>query len=900
VTRRLIPLLLTLFAHHAFAQLELKLDGTEAGKKLSVVLSTWETRHNVKFYYMPVWIDQITIDSTFEGETLNDALDVALDRTGISYIAMNEHVIVLVKDPTNEMQRRQTLSSALIQKKQVSRLTIGSATGVTTGKRVNLRGRIIDKESKSPLIGAVIRILDNDALPPAVTNADGRFEVQLPAGANLVSVSYVDYEGKILDLAIYEDAELTIDLEEIARMLDEIVIAGSARGQNTTNHVGQTQISMREIKRAPSMLGETDLIRQVQVLPGVTTVGEAAAGFNVRGGGTDQNLVLYDDVPVFNSSHAFGFFSSFNAEAVRDVSFYRGGIPAEYGGRASSVLDIRSREGDYDKWGFSGGIGMISSHAMVNGPIVKGSTSVAASVRWTYSDWLVNTIRTNYTDLRNASVFFYDGTVKIAHKFSDKTKLTFSGYSSRDQFQLKDDSAYRWNNLLGSIRLDHQASPNLGLSVTLGSGSYQYLLYSDKPESGFDLSYNITYPFLKGEVHYQAGTHRITTGVQSMFYRFDPGTLNGRSGSTIGSVSMERQYNLETAFYASDAISLAADKVSIEGGIRVSMFNSIGPATINLYEEGTPPDISTFTGTMEVPKGEFYKTYIGLEPRASARYSFTPTLSAKAGYNRMYQYMHLVSNTTAVTPIDIWQPSGTYFKPQIADQLSLGLFKDFKDKTYETYVEAYYKTINNITDFEDGAELILNPHLETDLLQGVGTTYGIETSFAKSTGRFTGSLNYTYSRSLRQIAGPTEQESINNGEQYPSNYDQPHMVNFSWKMGLTRRVFFTGYFTYRTGRPVTVPESGFVVDDIPVAGFSERNQYRVPDYHRLDLALVIEGNHKRRRILDGTLTFSIYNVYSRQNAYTIFFRENEHGYMQPYKLSIIGTALPSCSYTFRI
>jgi hypothetical protein len=363
---------------------------------------------------------------------------------------------------------------------------------------------------------------------------------------------------------------------------------------------------------------------------------------------------------------------------------------------------------------------------------------------------------------------------------------------------------------------------------------------------------------------------------------------------------MEKQYNLESAVYASDQVTLADERVSLEGGIRVSMFNSIGPATVNLYQDGSPPDMLTLTGTMDVPKGDVYKTYTGIEPRASVRYSFTPAFSAKAGYNRMYQYMHLVTNTTAITPIDIWQPSGYYFKPQVADQISFGLFRDFKDKTYETFAEVYYKRINNVTDFKDGAQLILNSHLETDLLQGTGTMYGIEFSGSKTAGTLTGSLSYAYSRTFRLIAGPTDAESINNGEKYPSNFDQPHIVNLSWRYGITRRIFFTGYFTYRTGRPITVPESGFVIDNIPVAAFSERNRYRIPDYHRVDLAFVFEGNHKRRKLLDGTFSVSVYNIYGRQNAYSVFFRPDENGYMRAYKLSIIGTALPSVSYSFKL
>jgi hypothetical protein len=881
--------------------LDQALDGSERGKKLGVLLAEVGQRQKIHFYYLPEWIDAITVASDHKNSTLGELLASILSDAGLSYFQMNKHALVIVKDPTAEMRRVEILNEAARQRKTVRRLTYGAQNGSRTpGATVVLRGRVVDKESGGALSGATVVASEGLAPKNTISLTDGSFSIKLPVGANVVTVSYVNYDDQVFDLDIYEDADLQIEMEEKPTMLDEVVIADIARGENTTKRVGQTQISVRQLKRAPALLGEVDLVKQVQVLPGVTTAGEAASGFNVRGGGVDQNLVLYDEVPVFNSSHAFGFFSSFNAEAVRDVAFYRGGIPAEFGGRASSVLDIRSREGDYEKWQGGGGIGLISSNVMINGPIRKGTTSIAASGRWTYSNWMINTIRTNYADLRNARVFFYDGTLKLAHRFSNKTKLTLSGYSSDDQFKLSGDSTYRWDNLGVVARLDHQVSDQLSMNFSAGTGSYQYLLSSDHPESGFGLSYRILYPFAKGEIHYQTANHKISAGIHSMFYRFDPGKFEPTGESQFKTIEMERQYNLESAAFVSDQIILPGEKASIEAGVRFSVFNSIGPATINLYEEGMPPDIDTFTGTMSVPSGQVYKTYSGVEPRASLRYSFTPTLSVKAGYNRMFQYMHLVTNTTAITPIDIWQPSGYYFKPQVADQLSLGLFKDFREKTYETFAEVYYKRINNITDFKDGAQLILNDHLETDLLQGVGTAYGVEVSGSKTSGRLTGALTYAYSRTFRQIAGPSDAETINRGEKYPANYDQPHIVNLSWRFGLTRRVHFTGYFTYRTGRPVTIPESGIVFDHITIASFSERNKYRVPDYHRLDLALVVEGNHKRRRVLDGTLTFSVYNIYGRENAYSVFFRDNGSGYLRPYKLSIIGTALPSISYAFKI
>jgi hypothetical protein len=699
-------------------------------------------------------------------------------------------------------------------------------------------------------------------------------------------------------LEAYTDGEINIEMEKVPIFLDEVVIQDQGVGEISTTRIGQIQLTMREIKRAPALLGEVDLIKQVQTLPGVTTVGEAATGFNVRGGSVDQNLILYDGLPVFNSSHVFGFFSSFNSEAIREVSFYSGGIPAEYGGRISSVLDIRSKDGDYEKWNIKGGVGMITSNLMIDGPLHSEKTSMAASFRSTYSDWLVSSIRTDYADLTNSSVFFYDGTLKITHLFEDHSKLSFSGYSSKDTFQLMGDSVYQWNNLQGSIKFDHQFSQNLSGEFVVGGSSYGYSVINQDVLTASELSYRIITSAAKAGFNYNSGLHKINFGWQLLHYKFDPGSLKpGSPESNAKHLSLDTQSSIESSFHIADAWSLS-EQLLVEAGARLPVFASFGPASVNIYENRR--EISDIADTLKFNRGEPIKTYFGIEPRLSLRWTITPNSSFKLGYNRMFQFLHLVTNSTAVTPVDIWQPSGYYFKPQHADQGSVGFFRNLNNKKYSASVEIFYKKVENILDFKDGAQLILNRHLETDLLQGNGESYGIETYLAKNTGRLTGSMNYTYSRSFRLIAGSTLIESINRGEKYPANFDQPHILNLAWKYNLSRRHFFTGSFTYHTGRPVTVPLSVFALEQTTVAYFSGRNQYRIRDYHRLDLALVVEGNHKRKQKLKGTWVFSVYNVYGRKNPYTVFFKSSRGGIPRPYQLSIVGTIFPSVSYNFKI
>jgi hypothetical protein len=877
--------------------LELKLDGTEQGKSLFTLLEEIEKNNVARFYFRPEWIAPISFQQSYEGQTLGAALDDLFLGTGLAYLTMHPREVVIIMDPTQSLLRKNAIATAVRQQKKIEAYTFGELGKSKKGQPVIITGLVIDSKTGAPMPRTNIQVSDTQY--GATTDETGKYVLSLVPGAHVLSFSYVDYEDKVIDLMAYADGEINLKMEEMPIVLEEVIIQDLASRELITSRIGQTQLTMREVKRAPALLGEADLIKQVQILPGVTTVGEAASGFNVRGGSVDQNLILYDGLPVYNSSHVFGFLSAFNPEAIRDASFYRGGIPAEYGGRASSILDIRSKDGDYKKWNGNAGIGMITSNLMINGPLRKEKTSLAASLRSTYSNWLIHSIHTNYADLRKSSVFFYDATLKVTHLFSDRTKLSFTGYASKDAFRLKGDSTYRWNNLQASAKLDHQFSAKLSSEFVAGMSAYGYSVVNADYLTASQLSYRITSTVVKAGFNYLEGNHKFNFGWQLLHSGFDPGALKPDSpGSNARPISIDKQYSIENAFYVADAWSFN-EKLFVEGGIRLPLFASFGPASVNVYKAGAPLETANVTDTLRFKRGQPIKTYFGLEPRLSFRWMAGPTASVKLGYNRMYQFLHLVTSTTAVTPVDIWQPSGYYFKPQVADQISLGYFKDFRNKKYGVSTEVFYKAIENILDFKDGAQLILNKHLETDLLQGKGRSYGAETSLSKNTGRLTGSLNYTYSRSFRLIAGPTTRESVNEGKQYPANFDQPHIVNFSWKYNLARRYFFTGSFTYHTGRPVTIPLSAFPSEHATVAYFSGRNQYRIPDYHRLDIALVMEGNHKRKKLGDGTWVLSFYNVYGRKNPYTVFFKSSGNGIPEPYQLSIIGTVLPSISYNFK-
>lgn len=889
--------LLIVISYASFSQqvLTTKLNGSEKGKTLSAYLRELEKDSESKFFFLDQWFESIQFDEGYAGMTLDEALKKILQGTDVSYTTFYNYAVVFAKDPDRTLEKLKFLQAVKSEKKKVETKTLGAKDKIKPGTLVQLSGGVKDGKTLDPLRNATIYIEGTNR--SATTSDLGMYSMEVPAGEHFLVFRYANYEEKIFNLSIYESGQLNAELMETPKVLDEVVVTGRQSNVVSSN-VGQIDLKMAQLKKLPTFLGEIDIIKQIQVLPGVTSVGEMSSGFNVRGGGVDQNLVLYDGVQVFNNSHVFGFFSAFNSDAVRNASFYKGGIPAEFGGRVSSVLNISSKEGDYKKWSASGGIGPISSNVSFNGPIIKDKTSVFGSFRSSYSDWLVKTIQ--YRNISKSSVWFYDASLKVSHKFSEQDKLTLSGYASQDKFGLPSDTTFWWHNRLMSLHYDHRFSDRAFSTITAGFGEFGYEVKGQNPSSAYDLKYGITYPTLKADFNYHAGKHKINTGVNGIWYGITPGTIVPTSTlSSVTAQTMQKEQSLEAAAFVSDEFEIN-DNLRVEGGLRVSSFTSYGPGKVYFYQPGQPFSKKSVIDSASYGSGEAIKTYMGLEPRISAVYKLTPFSSVKVGYNRVYQYIHLISNSVSISPIDIWQSSNLYFKPQIGDQYSAGYFKSSKSGKYDFSVEGFYKYLSNVLDFKDGSDVVLNPTLENALLSGNGRAYGVEFSINKNSGRLQGSLNYTYARSLRQVQSPYAGESINGGGWYPSNYDQPNVVNLTWRYALSRRFSFTGNFTYRTGRPVTLPYSYTVIDNIQLVNYSDRNGYRVSDYHRLDLALIIEGNHKRKKRIDGSWIISFYNVYARKNVYSVFYKTSSTGMQAPYELSIIGTILPSVSYRFKI
>ncbi|RAW03313.1 TonB-dependent receptor [Pseudochryseolinea flava] len=862
----------------------------EQSQPLPTYLLALEERHDVKFFFAEEWLLPFEITISANGKTIRDALNLILEDSGIHFEEHFGYAIIFVKDPRNEERRDSILRVATITRKSVDQTIIGDARSFKPGKRVQLKGIVKDEVSGNPMKDVIVMLNDREV---ASTDEYGAYKLVTISGGYILSFSYPNYREKVIDLRIYDDGDVNVFLEETPVILDEVVVSEQA----LTNRIGESSLKMTDLKRSPTFLGERDLVKQIQLQPGVTTVSEVATGFNVRGGGVDQNLVLYDNIPVFNTSHAFGFFTAFNSEAIQQVQFYRGGIPSQFGGRASSVLDITSKEGAYDQWHGSGGIGIISSQLALSGPIKRDTASIHASFRTSYSNWLLQSIKSDY-DLRYASVKFYDASIKLTQKFTARTKLTLSAYSSSDEFSLTNDTTYMPRNLASSIKLDHIFNEKFFGSVTASFGQFSYTMSEPEEHQAFELKYEIQYPSLRLDFHVEKQKHKISFGAQSTLYTFQPGDLTGSKNSSTVNFIMPDEKALESGLYISDALEIS-NKLLIEAGARYSMYHRLGQGVTYLYDDNKAREPMNIKDSITYTGGDVMKMYQGLEPRLSMRYTLNDNSAIKFGYNRIFQYLHLVTNTAAVAPVDIWQTSNEYFKPQRADQVSLGYYKNFNNNVYETFVESFYKEVQNTLDFKDGSQLILNKHLETALISGHSTSYGVELSAAKVKGRLTGTFSYTFSRSLRQTDGRFPTERINDGKTYSSNYDQPHVGTVTWRYAFSRRHFFAGTFTYHTGRPTSLPTSFYQIDGVSIPNFSERNKFRIPDYHRLDVAFIIEGNHKRKKLLDGTWIVSFYNVYSRKNAYSLYFEDNGKGMVTTYKLSVIGSIIPSVTYSFK-
>ena len=678
------------------------------------------------------------------------------------------------------------------------------------------------------------------------------------------------------------------------KTLESVTISAALNVKRTT--MGVQTLDIKTIKQVPVLFGEADVLRVVMATPGVKTVGEASTGLNVRGGSTDQNLILFNEATIYNPAHFFGMFSSFNPDLVKEVNLYKSSIPPRYGGRLASVLDIEGREGNKKNLTGSAGIGLLTGRITLEGPIVKDKTSFLVGARTTYADWLLKLLPEEY---ENSTAGFYDVNLNLSHTIDKKNELFLTGYLSKDRFTLNGDTTFGYENKSASIKWKHSFRKMTGTFT----GGYDDYLYntsaSNNSVNAYRLSFNVSQKYLRAHFNYYLNNqHTVDFGVNSVYYNIKPGSIRPYDQSSLVETDIiSREQALESAVYLNDKYDVSND-LSIEGGIRFSLFNYLGPKDINLYTPGIPKTEESMIGTQPFNSWKFIKTYGGPEYRFSMRYLFGEQYSIKAGVNTQRQYIHMLSNTAAMAPTDTWKLSDPNIRPQQGIQYSVGVYRNLVKSTVEISFEVYYKTIKDYLDYKSGARLIMNHHIETDVVNTKGEAYGAEFMIKKLSGKLNGWLSYTYSRIKLRQNDPNAGEIINNGEPYPANYDKPHDVTFIGNYRINKRLSFSLNATYSTGRPITLPTGIYYYSGSYRTLYGPRNGHRIPDYFRADFSANVDGNHKRRQLLHNSWTFGVYNITGRKNPYSVYYT-SERGTINGYKLSIFGSAIPFITYNIR-
>lgn len=713
------------------------------------------------------------------------------------------------------------------------------------------------------------------------TNLYGFYSLSLPAGTYTVQYSYLGFETQAVKIILDQDLKQDIELASAATELTEVVVTAEQEDENITNtEVSVVALDIKQVKKIPVLLGEQDILKTVQLLPGISANSEGGSGFFVRGGDADQNLILLDEAPVYNASHLLGFFSVFNSDALKDVKLYKGGMPAQYGGRASSVMDIRMKNGNMKEWEASGGVGLISSRLTVEGPIQEDKGSIIVSGRRTYLDFLVKATTNDNDDL---NLYFYDLNLKANYKLGEKDRIYLSGYLGRDAFGV-DDFGFDWGNQTLTFRWNHVFNNKLFSNTSLIYSDYDYGFKVANAGVDVDLSAGIyDYNLKQDYTYYLNPNNKIEFGWQGIYHRFKPTIF---SFDEAAADAAQEQHALEGGLYISNEQKLS-ERLRVNYGLRLTSFSNVGPYD---YREFDVND--DITNETTYASGDIFNTYLNLEPRLSATYLLNSKSSIKASYNRNAQYLHLLSNSNSGSPTDRWIPSSPLVKPTLADQVAIGYFRNFKDNQYKFSVETYYKKLQNTVDYEDGAAIFSNADIESELVFGDGRAYGIEFLLEKQKGRFTGWLSYALSTSQRQFA------EINNGEWFSARQDRTHDISLVATYQLNPKLTLSGTWVYNTGDAVTFPSGKYYIDDNLVNLYTDRNGSRMPDYHRLDLGLTWTLKDSPKFYHD--LSFSIYNLYNRMNAFSITFAESETnpGTTEATRTALFGV-LPSVTWNFK-
>ncbi|HEC41773.1 MAG TPA: hypothetical protein ENI20_02980 [Bacteroides sp.] len=881
-----------------------------------------EEDYQLRFYYNPAWItDSLSSNVNYDNVELisgikdyvgqfgfgiyEDLPDVYITRGSIPkkefarnfYRSLSEvsYVITEVTDTISEEVASEKLNGSEFEMVQ-----FGNPSPDLSGNKYYIRGIVLDSETGQSIIGATVQIAG--ASTGTVTDINGNYNLVIPSGQNEILYRAVGKKTARRMVTAYRNGTLDVSLANDYKLIDQVTVFGQYNDK-LSRMDGAEQLDVVVLKKSIMILGETDILKGLMTMPGVQAASEVATGYNVRGGSTDQNLVLLDDAPLMNLSHFFGFFSNINADVVQGIELYKSGMPSSMGGRISSILDIKSRTGDYEKYSLQGGISPISANITFDGPILKDRISFIGSGRSTYSDWILR--RVGDERVKNSSASFYDIFGKIGVKLENNHNLSLSFYKSQDYFKFDQIQTQEYSNLAFSSVYSTQLSEKTSYDASLSFSSYNSSLSDESvPTISMISSYKFNQYSLNNRFNWKSNRWiDLRFGVSGILYDIQPGSQNPLGPeSIVEPLDLDNERAIEGSLYIQNDQTVNR-WLKLSYGLRYTAYAYMGPAVVFDYNEGVTRSLSSLKDTSMYSKGELIKSYSGPEFRFMGKIILDSKSSFKFSYNRTRQYIGLVSNTVLPAPTDFWKLSNTHIQPKIGDIVSLGYFRNVvlnPSSSLLFSLEAYYRYTKNILDYKTGAELFANEHIETEIIQGINRSYGIEFQISRDKGDLTGWLNYTYARSLNRFWSELPEEKINNGEYFPANYDKPHQMNLVANYDLFRRLRISTNIHYSTGRPVTLPETAFNYRGSKRIQFSDRNQFRLADYFRTDLTATIEGNYKVNKIIHGSLSFSVVNITGRNNPYSIFFDYNERGQLKAYTLAIYGVPIFTITYKFKI
>lgn len=902
---------------------EEKYDFSYESAPLREILFQWEEESGYTFYYVGSWLAGIEITAQINSASLSEALEQLLRATPLNYFLLPEEKRVIIIQRAQIFDRlpegflQEEPSDTLVdetairgnrepipvflpdlltaQEGDYRLVKIGKQNPSSSARLYRLQGMARTSEGNEPIPDLPIRTSAGRVL--GITDATGRFAIDLPPGLTRVEIGALGIRKIVRDLVMYDDGELNLVMEEDIQQLDEVVVEADAKANVESATTGTEQIRSEESKNIPVVFGERDILQVARNLPGISSAGEGATGFNVRGGKTDQNLVLLDGAVIYNPTHFFGIFQALNPFTTEEVTIYKGVLPTEYGGRLSSLFNIKSKDPGVEATAGEGSIGPVTANLAIELPVKRDSAGLMVGGRGAYADWILNSL--DDESLSNSNASFYDVIAKYQQKMKSGDVIAATAYFSHDNFSITSDSLYRYTNGLFAFKWDHQISPTTNSTLQLGNSYYGFGIdYEADTNTNFRLKYGINQAQLNYHFSKTVEHHKLTYGAAADFFMVNPGRLDPfGAASSVAPVNVGREQALGLAVFAGDDYEIS-EALRIDLGLRFTLFSALGKSVQNSYVEGQPKTAATVAETRNYKDGELIKTYIGPEIRASMRYFLGNDLSVKMGFNTAYQYLHTLSNNTTVSPIDTWKLSDLNIKPQKGYQVSMGIFRNFPETAMEFSAEGFYRRMNDVLDFKTGATLFLNQNVETEVLQGDGKSYGIEFLLRKNSGDLNGWLSYTYSRSLYRFDSAFIEERINDGEYFPSNFDKPHDLSVILNYRFTRRYSVSANFAYQTGRPVTYPTGTFRFNNADFVVYSDRNAFRIPDYYRLDLGVNIEGNHRKNKLAHSFWTISVYNVLGRNNPYSVFF-VTENGEVKALQSTIFSIPVPSITYNFK-